>query len=122
MVGPRGGCLAGGARYGARLSEPRELTRSGITSSLNFPWLRWASNGSEIVYLKGDSVMSLAFDPRTGSGGMPKLLFRTQYEPADVSRDGRRFLAIRTPPETAPRRVTVVLNWRQTVSPADHAR
>jgi len=110
------------ARYGAHLSEPRELTRSGITSSLNFPWLRWASSGSEIVYLKGDSLMSLAFDPRTGSGGTPHLLFRTQYEPADVSPDGRRFLAIKTPPETAPRRVAVVLNWRQTLSSADNAR
>jgi len=53
---------------------------------------------------------------QTGSGGVPRLLFRTENELADVSPDGRRFLAVKTPSETAPRRFHVVLNWSRTVA------
>ncbi len=46
----------------------------------------------------------------------PKLLreLRPDFYPGyDVSPDGQRFLTIRTPPETAPRELNVILNWFQ---------
>jgi Tol biopolymer transport system component len=104
------------ARYGPTLTDARELTRGGVTSSLDYPWIRWAGADSEILYRKGDSVMSLAFDGRSGSGEAPRLVFRTDNELADVSRDGRRFLAVKAPSETAPRRFDVMLNWSRRVA------
>jgi hypothetical protein len=55
--------------------------------------------------------MSVPFDPSSGSAGAPTLLLRTPYRVADVTRDGQRLLAIKTPVQTAPRRVRVVVNW-----------
>jgi hypothetical protein len=55
--------------------------------------------------------MSVPFDPTSGSAGAPTLLLRTPYSVEDVARDGHRLLAIKTPLETSPRRVTVVVNW-----------
>jgi serine/threonine-protein kinase len=89
----------------------RQLTRGGITTSSDYAWIRWSKGGREILYLAGDSVMSVPFDPSSGSAGAPTLLLRTPYRVADVTRDGQRLLAIKTPVQTAPRRVRVVVNW-----------
>jgi Tol biopolymer transport system component len=89
----------------------RQLTRGGLTSSSDYAWIRWSKGGREILYLVGDSVMSVAFDPASGASGSPTLALRTSYQVCDVSRDGERLLAVKTPIETAPRRVRVVVNW-----------
>ena len=62
----------------------------------------------------------MAVDVRTEGGfsaGSRRLLFEGDYEhferraEYDISPDGRRFLMIRTPPESAPRQINIVLNW-----------
>ena len=62
--------------------------------------------------------MSAPFDPATGTAGRPRLLFQGPYEPGvfaaqgyDVSRDGRRFLMVKTAREAQPSEVRVVVNW-----------
>ena len=59
--------------------------------------------------------MRVPFDPGAGPTGPPRLVFRTPGQVADVSPDGRRFLTVQTPPETAPRRIQIVLNWMSEV-------
>jgi len=99
------------SRFDTTSIGARQLTRDGITTSDDYSWIRWSKVGREILYLVGDSVMSVPFNPTSGSAGAPTLLFRTPYSVEDVTRDGQRLLVIKTPPETAPRRVTVVVNW-----------
>jgi len=89
----------------------RQVTRGGLTSSFDWAWIRWSQAGREILYLVGDSVMRVPFDPATGAAGAPALLLRTAHRLADVAGDGRRLLALATPVETAPRRIRVVTNW-----------
>ncbi|HEX3233885.1 MAG TPA: protein kinase [Gemmatimonadales bacterium] len=78
---------------------------------------RWTRGGRELVYLGGDSVFAVAVDPASGETGRPTLLFSGPYGNEahawsyDAAPDGRRFLMIKSPPESAPRRVEVVLNW-----------
>jgi serine/threonine-protein kinase len=99
------------SRFDSTAAGSRQLTQGGITSSNDYPWLRWSRAGREILYLVGDSVMSVSFDPSGGSAGAPTLLLRTPDRVTDVTGDGQRLLAIQTPAETAPRRVRVVVNW-----------
>jgi serine/threonine-protein kinase len=99
------------SRFDTTSIASRQLSRGGVTSSNDYSWIRWSKAGREILYLEGDSVMSVAFDPASGSAGAPTLLLRTPWRVADVTRDGQRLLAIKTPQETAPRRVRVVVNW-----------
>ena len=80
----------------------------------------WSRDARELFYRNGDAVMSvpITFQP-TFSPGVPRLLFRSDFEPTgtgtsgyDVSLDGRRFLMI-TPSEPEPlaTQVSVVINW-----------
>jgi len=101
----------GVSRFDTNATGSRQLTRGGVTSSNDYSWIRWSKAGREILYVVGDSVMSVPFDPTSGSAGVPALLLRTRSRVADVTRDGQRLLAIATPLETAPRRVRVVVNW-----------
>jgi Tol biopolymer transport system component len=78
---------------------------------------RWTRGGRELVYRTSDSVFAVTVDPRTGETGRPSALFAYPYRPEgqswsyDAVADGSRFLMVRLPPESAPRRVEVVLNW-----------
>jgi serine/threonine-protein kinase len=78
---------------------------------------RWTRSGRELVYRSGDSLFAVTVNPQSGETGRPALLFAGHYEVVgqawsyDVAADGSRFLMIKEPPESAPRRVDVVLNW-----------
>jgi serine/threonine-protein kinase len=100
------------SRFDSSSVGSRQLTRGGVSSSNDYTWIRWSKAGREILYSVGDSVMSVAFDPSSGAAGAPALLLRTPYRVCDVTRDGQRLLVLK-PPDTAPRRVRVVVNWLQ---------
>jgi len=77
----------------------------------------WTRGGRELVYQSGDSMFAVGVQPGSGETGRPVFLFAGSY-PAefstrnyDVTPDGQRFLMIKVPPESAPRRVDLVLNW-----------
>ncbi|HEY1179612.1 MAG TPA: hypothetical protein VGF17_25945, partial [Phytomonospora sp.] len=78
---------------------------------------RWTRGGRELVYRTSDSLFAVTVDPRTGETGRPTPLFAYQYRPEgqswsyDVAADGSRFLMVKLPAQSAPRRVEVVLNW-----------
>ncbi len=78
----------------------------------------WARSGRELFYRNGDQMMAVPITTQSGfSAGEPRLLFEGRFErferhPGyDVSPDGQRFLMVRTPPESEPRQINVVLNW-----------
>ena len=71
----------------------------------------WAHDGSELFYRNGDQMMTAPFDTATGLPGTATVLFESRYLPGyDVAGDGR-FIMVRTPEESLPRQVNVVLNW-----------
>ncbi len=80
----------------------------------------WTRGGRELVYRKGDSVMSVTIDLENGASSEPRVLFSGPYPDSpgwtrprsyDVSRDGERFLLMKLP-ENRPRpRIAIVLNW-----------
>ena len=78
---------------------------------------RWTRGGREIVYRNGKKMMSATFDRATGDVGIPTVIFEGPYAYSsftsnfDVTPDGQRFLMVKIPPESAPREITVVLNW-----------
>ena len=84
-------------------------------------YVRWGAGARELFYFTNFSdgrMMSAPFDPATGEVGSPKQLFQGPYEPGvysapgyDVTRDGRRFLMVKTASEAGHREVRVVLNW-----------
>jgi hypothetical protein len=69
------------------------------------------------VYRNGDSLFAVTVDPASGETGRPTLLFAGPYRLGgqlwsyDATPDGQRFLMVKAPPESAPRRLEVVLNW-----------
>jgi eukaryotic-like serine/threonine-protein kinase len=80
----------------------------------------WTKGGRELVYRKGDSVMSVSVDLEHGRIGQPVALFGGRYPDSpgwtrprsyDVSPDGERFLMTRLPAERPRPRIAVVLNW-----------
>jgi serine/threonine-protein kinase len=85
----------------------RQISTSG---GLNPHWTR---GGRELVYRTGDSVFAAGVETATGETGRPVFLFAGSYVESGyaVTPDGQRFLMIKVPPESAPRRVEVVLNW-----------
>jgi serine/threonine-protein kinase len=101
------------APFDSGSAAPRPLAPGGIASSSDYVWIRWSPSGRELFYATTDSLMRVPFDPRTGTPGVPRLVLRGEDEFADVAPDGRRFLIVKTPAETAPRRVELVLNWLQ---------
>lgn len=60
--------------------------------------------------------MTASFDTASGSPSTPTVLFEGRYVPSplvrgyDLAADGR-FIMVRTPNESLPRQVNVVLNW-----------
>jgi len=94
----------------------RQLTEGGITiSPVDRAWIRWAKLGRELLYVSGDSVMRLPFDPSSGRAGAGTLALRTPDHVEDVTSDGRRFLLTRAILGGAPRRINFVLHWLQEV-------
>jgi Tol biopolymer transport system component len=79
--------------------------------------LAWSRDGSELFYLSGNKVMTVETSLGTAfSAGKPQALFEGEYYhsfegPAfQVAPDGR-FLMLKTPVESLPRELKVVLNW-----------
>ena len=78
---------------------------------------RWTREGRELVYRTEDSLFAVTVDPKSGETGRPTALFAYPYRPLlqqwsyDVAADGSRFLMVRQPRESAPRRVEVVVDW-----------
>ncbi len=105
------------SRFDTAAASPRTQPVPGATMapSADYMWIQWSGSGRELFYTVGDSLMRVPFDPAQGLPGRPGLVLRTPGEIADVSADGRRVLILRTPPETTPRRVQVVLNWMSEV-------
>jgi serine/threonine-protein kinase len=102
------------ARFGGSGGGSRQLTEGGIASSpADRAWIRWAAAGRELLYLTGDSVMRIGFDPHTGDAGTPELVLRTPDHVEDVTRDGGYILVTRAVQESAPRRINLVLHWLQ---------
>jgi eukaryotic-like serine/threonine-protein kinase len=93
--------------------ERRQVSTSGGSEP------RWTRGGRELVYRNGDSLFAVTVDPASGETGRPALVFAGPYRVEaltwsyDVTPDGSRFLMVKLPPESAPRRVEVVLNWFQ---------
>ena len=86
---------------------------------------RWAPNGRESFYRRGDAMMTVPIKIGTGlEPGAPIELFRGRFQRGDVmgttnantnydvSRDGKRFLMIQEPePSDAPEQIHLVINW-----------
>ena len=79
---------------------------------------RWTRGGRELVYRNGDTTLAASAQPSLGETGIPTILFVGPYRTPefsersyDVTADGRRFVMVSTPPESAPRRIDLVLNW-----------
>ena len=103
------------APFGRGAEQPKPVTSGGVAAAADYAWLQWARDGRALYYASGDSLMRIPFDPRSGEASTPALLFRGTEEVADVAADGR-IPGLGTPPETAPRRVRLVLNWRGEVA------
>jgi serine/threonine-protein kinase len=78
---------------------------------------RWSPKGNEIFYRSGLSMMAVSVETKQGfRAGKPEELFQGEFDRSfpgteyDVTADGH-FLMVRTPPEHAPRKLIVVLNW-----------
>jgi len=80
----------------------------------------WSRNGRELFYRNRDKMMAVAvtLEP-TFSAGKPRLLFEGRYDVGpvagmvnfDVSRDGERFLMVKSNQPSAPPSLDVVTNW-----------
>jgi hypothetical protein len=80
----------------------------------------WAPNGRELFYLDDEGYLNaVPVDTRTGfSFGNPTRLLQTRYfggatRSYDVSRDGQKFLMIKSEPGASPPppSIVVVSNW-----------
>ncbi len=75
----------------------------------------WSSDGKELFYVSGDSLVAVAMRP-DGSFGAPRRLFDRsnyllRYNSHDASPDGKRFLMIQRDSGSVPRQLNVILNW-----------
>ncbi len=77
----------------------------------------WTRGGRELVYRHADSMFAASVVLASGETGRPAFLFAGSFLGPlfgggyDVEPDGERFLMIKVPPESAPRRIDLVLNW-----------
>ncbi len=78
----------------------------------------FAKGGRELLYRSGRSVMSVPFDPATGTLGTPVELFKqtvvVPFSPSrgyTVTADGLRFMIATRPDGSEPRELIVVSNW-----------
>jgi Tol biopolymer transport system component len=58
---------------------------------------RWTRGGRELVFRRGNAVVSVDIDPATGEGGRERKLFEGEYldDGYDVTADGSRFLMVK---------------------------
>ena len=84
----------------------------------------WSPDGVELFYLSGDAMMAVEVRQH-GAVGTPRRLFdRSRFFTDDrfhsygVSSDGKRFLLILRGPDSAPRQLNVILNWRDAAAGA----
>jgi dipeptidyl aminopeptidase/acylaminoacyl peptidase len=83
----------------------------------------WDPKGKELFYRDGNKMMAVEVTPQPKfSAGEPRILFEGPYLPTpqtfpdyDVSRDGQRFLMLKTASQAqaAPMQINVVLNWTE---------
>ena len=96
--------------------------RNSLVSTSGGGWPRWASDGSEIVYLSPDNkLMAVAVHasrdrldiaaPRRLFALRPRPPVRLDAYPYDVSPDGQRFVVNTLMEDTTSTAITVVLNW-----------
>jgi serine/threonine-protein kinase len=80
----------------------------------------WTRGGRELVFQRGDSLMTVAVDPGSGAVGAPVLLFAGPYDSSigwtnprgyDVTPDGGRFVLLKWPAGVVRRRVLVATHW-----------
>ena len=78
----------------------------------------WARDGGELFYRNSDKMMAVPIRDQSGfTFGTPRILFEGRYETGrrvpgyDISPDGQRFLMVKTPDESAPRQINVIVNW-----------
>ena len=97
-------------------SYPDGANRS-VVSSGGGSQPRWSSDGKELFYITGDSVVAVAVRP-DGSVSEPRRLFdrsnfllNYRFQSYQASPDGKRFLMIRRDEGSVPRQLNVILNW-----------
>jgi dipeptidyl aminopeptidase/acylaminoacyl peptidase len=76
----------------------------------------WAKGGRELIYLRGQTMVSVPVEAGQGfRPGPPHPLFNLPTgwtgQGLDIVADGERFL-VSTPAETRPRDIRLILNWR----------
>jgi serine/threonine-protein kinase len=81
---------------------------------------RWSRDGHEVFYRRGNAMMVAGLEPIAGGGfrvAPPRQLFSGDFtgtardQSFDVSRDGQRFVMVRSDERAALRQLTVVQNW-----------
>jgi hypothetical protein len=76
---------------------------------------KWRSDGKELFFTDvGGSPMAVDVSANGAAfqAGVPKRLFDATGFEWDVTTDGKRFLVVGQPPQTAQTPITVVLNWQ----------
>jgi len=77
----------------------------------------WSSDGKQLFYVSGDSVVAVDVGPDGSLGGARNLFDRSNYHFRfnvngwDTAPDGKRFLMIHRDPGSVPRQLNVILNW-----------
>jgi Tol biopolymer transport system component/predicted Ser/Thr protein kinase len=77
----------------------------------------WRGDERELYYISGDGVMAVPISPGPPLvAGKPSLLFGGEFATLqgknyDVTRDGQRFLMVRTVERDRPKAISVILNW-----------
>ena len=89
----------------------------------------WRRDERELYYQVGDAMMAVEVttEPTLSVIGRPRLLFRGSFariqgKNYDVTPDGQHFLMVQTINPVAPKDVTVVLNWMETLESRLQAR
>jgi serine/threonine-protein kinase len=94
-----------------------------ITVSNGGATAAWRGDERELYYMFGGAMMAVYVSPGPPLVvGKPQLLFRgafanIQGKNYDVTRDGQRFLMVRTDERTSPSEISVVLNWQSAFEP-----
>ncbi len=105
--------------------DPTEARQQVSTDGGTMPL--WARDGRELFYRNGKKMMSASFDTASGSPGTSSVLFEGRYlsnrnvRGYDLAADGR-FIMVRTPDESLPRQINVVLNWFDELKESMNAR
>ena len=80
----------------------------------------WSKNGRELFYREGDAMMKVSVDTRHGlHAGKPERIFSGDFSGEshdvafDVTRDGQRFLMVKSDEAATLTKLTAVQNWQQ---------